>query len=319
MFEPGELSRRLWHPAGLLALALALSAAIALAPAPWTAVARDSLTLVLRPGHACAHAARRQSARLAAEIRCHWQSAEHAATLQRELSLLRHENRRLRAELAASAASPAPKEADDANDDRLLVAQCVAANVLGAQARAFLDQQKLLDVGLNAGIQSQALVLDARPSLIDRGADAQLKTDHFVLQGSRVWGKVADVGRFASTVHTVTDAGYRDLVRLGSTAPQRPAPQGILEGTGEPLARIRLVHSTEPVAPGDAVYAAAGQGVLPQPLLYGEVVRAEHAPGAPYWEIWMKPAVAPRQPERVAVLRTTLNALRVADRVPPAK
>jgi hypothetical protein len=105
----------------------------------------------------------------------------------------------------------------------------------------------------------------------------------------------------------VTEPGYRDLVRLGESG-----PQGVLEGTGEPLARVRLVEVTEPVAMGDGVYSTAGKGFLPEPLLYGRVVRVERPVGAAHWEIWMEPAADPHQTEEVAVLRVELNRLRVA-------
>jgi hypothetical protein len=76
------------------------------------------------------------------------------------------------------------------------------------------------------------------------------------------------------------------------------------------LARVRRVDVTEPVAVGDAVYAASDQGVLPQPLLYGFVVRVQRPVGAAHWEIWMKPALD-GEPESVVVLRAQINPARI--------
>ena len=124
-----------------------------------------------------------------------------------------------------------------------------------------------------------------------------------------MWGKIVELGSHASVVRGVTEPGYRDLVGLGDSA----GTEGMLEGTGQPLVRIRLVAVTEPVSVGDRVYTATGKGVLPVPLLYGRIVRLQRPVGAAYWEIWMQPAVA-EEPERVAVLRVELNPLRVAEK-----
>ena len=116
------------------------------------------------------------------------------------------------------------------------------------------------------------------------------------------------------------DAPERDVVRLAAATPSGAAPrlgsEGVLEGTGEPLARVRLIPVTEPVEVGDEVYTGAAAGVLARPLLYGRVVRVERPIGAAHWEIWMEPAVDGR-PERVAVLRIELNPRRVGQRPLP--
>ena len=86
-----------------------------------------------------------------------------------------------------------------------------------------------------------------------------------------------------------------------------------MEGTGEPLARVRLVAVTEPVSVGDPIYSSAGEGVVTSPLLCGRIVRLEQPVGAAYWEIWMQPAVGPREPQEVSVLRTELNPRRTKE------
>ena len=96
-----------------------------------------------------------------------------------------------------------------------------------------------------------------------------------MLAGSRVWGKVADVGPHTCTVRRITDAGYRDLVQLATSREGRLhfSARGVLVGAGERLCKIELVETTEPVAVGDLVFTA-DDGVLQSPLLYGKIVTA---------------------------------------------
>jgi cell shape-determining protein MreC len=309
--DRATLQTRLTTPSRLLAMGLLVSALLALLPGRWTAPTRGATAALLRPGQTAALGLRRRAARATTWVRCHFQAAGRLAEAEAELQRLAEENRRLAAELAV-AQTRLSDPMDDAqnNEDRLLSARCVPARVLGRQARAFLGRHHLLDVGSRDGIEPDALVVDA-PGLIDRGRDAEIQPGQLVLAGRRIWGKIIELGSQTSVVRGVTEPGYRDLVQLGSAR----GPQGILEGTGEPLARIRLVEVTQPVSVGDPVYAAAGKGVLTVPLLYGRIVRLERPVGAAHWDIWMQPAVAD-EPERVAVLRTELNPLRVAEKGP---
>jgi cell shape-determining protein MreC len=312
-FDRTILKARLASPPAALGCAMAAVLVLMLLPARWTDVLRGGAATLLRPGQVGASAARQWGRGMVASVCSHFESADRLNKIETALERLRDENRRLTAELAAARSTTAKAVDDDSQ--RLLVAQCVSARVLGRQARAFLARQHLLDVGAATGIARDDLVVD-RPTILDRGNDAELKSGQLVLSGGRIWGKVADLGPYTCAVRGTTDAGYRDLVRLASPGqspdgPQRPV-QGMLEGTGEPLARIRLVETTEPVAEGDLVYTAASKGVLLAPLLYGRVVRVEHPVGATHWDIWMQPAVSRDAPDRVAVLRIELNPARVA-------
>lgn len=303
--------RRLLSPAAGLAAGLGLAVLLACLPARWGDVLRAGAATLLRPGQVGVAALRQQGNRALDRLRCHLQDADRMAELQHEVERLSRQNRRLLAELAAPTNRPPPATEDPQADrqSRLLRARCVPARVLGLQARSFLASLRLLDVGTRAGVRPDALVVEG-PAVIDRGREAGLRGGRLVLRGRGVWGKVLAVGPYTSTVRTVCQPDYRDLVRVGTPT----GPQGILEGTGEPVARIRLVEVTQPVSVGDPVYAAAVQGLLPAPLLYGRVARVHRPVGAAHWEIWMEPAVDAGSPERVAVLRTELNPLRVAKR-----
>ncbi len=292
-------------------MALVLAVGLMLVPHPWSAAAKGHALELLRPGQLAVASLREHGSRLLARVQAHFHTAARLADAERQCQRLAEENRRLAAELALTAGrQPGPGEPDDsASSDPLLNARCVKARVLGQLAQAFLGRHQLVDVGSEAGIQPDAPVVHAPPQLIDQGDDAGLRAGQLLLSQGGVCGKVVQVGRHTSLVQTLTEPGYRDLVRLG-----RAGPEGILEGTGEPLPRIRLVEVTEPVTVGDRVYATAGRGVLPEPLLYGRVVRVERPAGAAHWDIWMEPAVDPARADQLAVLRIELNPLRVASR-----
>ena len=97
------------------------------------------------------------------------------------------------------------------------------------------------------------------------------------LAGRRVFGKVIEAGPHTSIVRRASEPGYRDVVRLGHVVDGvvQLGPRGVLEGTGEHQARLRLVAASEDVAPGWLVLTAGHEGLSPHPLVYGVVSRAE--------------------------------------------
>jgi cell shape-determining protein MreC len=297
----------------LLAGGWAASAAIWFLPADYTAAAKGCLGAALRPAQVGLLTVRAGMATIASRIDAHGNTVRRLARSEADRLRLKEENGRLAAELALLRSRTAEGERRQ-SDDRLLVAGCIPARVLGRQARDFLESQGILDVGSRAGVRGGALVVGRAKSLLDQGANRRLESEELVLAQGRVWGKIVEVGPQTSTVRTPCEPGFRDLVRLGVPSadgrPPRLGPQGLLEGTGEPLARVQGVDVTEPVAVGDAVYTASDQGVLPQPLLYGFVVRVQRPVGAAHWEIWMKPAFD-SEPESVVVLRTRINPARI--------
>jgi cell shape-determining protein MreC len=303
--------RRLTGPAAALLAGLVLAVGLMLVPASWTAAAKGQVLGWLRPGQLAVLTVREHIGRCLARASAHFDSAARLVEAELRCQRLAAENRRLAAELAL-AADRQPGSAPsvgEASSQRLLNAHCVEARVLGQSAQAFLGRRQLIDVGSKAGVQPDAPVLYAPPRIVDPGRDAGLQPGQLLLSQGRVCGKVVQVGHYTSLVQTLTEPGYRDLVQLGCGG-----PQGILEGTGDPLARIRLVEVTEPVTVGDQVYSTAGEGSLPEHLLYGRVVRVERPVGAAHWEIWMQPALDPGRTDQFAVLRIELNPARVGSR-----
>lgn len=302
---------RITSPAALLACGVALACALAVLPGSWTSAPKSQAAWLLRPGQQAALSLREHAGRATAWIGSHWQTAARLAEAEGEIEQLRRENAELAAERdALHTRLLAAAEKKDA-EAPLLRARGLPAHVLGSQARAYLARHKSLDAGTGEGVEPGALVF-AGPPLVDRGSDAELQPGQLVVSGCRVVGKIAEAGPHTSTVRAMTEPGYRDLVRIGTPG----GPQGVLEGTGEPLARVRLVEVTEPVARGDPVYSAGGEGVLEAPPLCGRVARLERPVGAAHWEIWVEPAVLPERIDRVAVLQLEVNPDRVAQKNP---
>ena len=305
--------------AAVLAAGVVLAAGLFCLPVGRVESLKTLALNLLRPGQTLAVGLRVHAQRATEQTRAHFHAADQVSSLRASVKRLEEKNRRLADKLAAATEKNGIEASENGNNQedttaRLLDVRCVRALVLGHQARAFLARQAMLDVGCEDGVDVDAIVIDC-------GSDNGLCTDRLVLNRGRVWGKIVEVGRHVSVVRPATAPGFRDLVRLshpkkgtdwdGST----PAgPQGILEGTGEPLARIRLIDVTEPVEPGDLVWTATGAGVLPRPLLYGRVLSAERRPGAAHWEIRVRPAVSSDRVRHAVVLQVQLNPTRVDDK-----
>lgn len=302
----------------MLGAGVVMSIGLMLIPDRWIEPVRGWTQSALRPGQAGVQELRKRGGPILATLRSQSDLATRLARSEADRERLEEENHRLAAELAESRSRAAGRVNN--TPDRLLTSQYVPARTLGQQARAFLMRRNILDAGSQAGIEPNALVIDPRPALLDRGSDAQLRAGQKVISQGRVWGKIAAVGPLTSTVQCVTESGYRDLVAIGGPRgdeTSRTRPQGILEGTGEPLARIRLVEVTQPVAVGDLVYSASATDLTPEPLLYGQVTRVERPVGAAHWDIWMEPTISSGRPERVVVLQAELNPARVAGAARP--
>jgi hypothetical protein len=318
MFDRRSTARQLISPGTAFVTALAAAVLLMLLPSRWIEPFKGEVVRVLQPGQVAAIELRGLGRSWLHAARSHFASSARLAEAENELADLRRQNRQLAGELTALRMQGAARSQSTPDDSagRLLQTATIEARVLGRQAMAFLSRQGLLDVGTRSGVHVDALVAAAPlPAVIDRGRDSEMAAGRLVLSGCRVWGRIAAVGRMTSVVRTVSEAGYRDLVRLASpnssAAAVRRGPEGMLEGTGEPLVRIRRVAVTEPVAVGDLVYAAE-QGQYGELPLYGHIVRVERPVGAGHWEIWMEPSLAGEVPDRVAVLCNELNPSRAA-------
>ena len=300
-----------------VASGLAFAVILALLPPELADLTRGPVTAILAPAQRGLAAARRAGHQASALVRARFEDVEEAARHQFEHQRLAQENQRLRAELQTACDQVRLLTQHDLQNPPLLAGRCIPARILGAPAQTYLVRYHLLDAGKARGVETGSTVLQPSISLIDRGQRVGIEGGNVALVGSRVWGKVVSTDAHTSTVCPVTEPGFRDLVRLATTTADgrtlRFGAKGILEGTGEPLARLRMVETTEPVAQGDQVYSMAGQGFVDVPLLCGRVVRVERPPGAGHWDIWVAPATD-QTPEDLAILCPTTQAIEVAQR-----
>jgi cell shape-determining protein MreC len=279
---------------------------------PVRALVRDAL----RPGQAALHAAVRQSRRWVAELGQSINRTDRPGEPDVELQAARLEIRRLELQVARlrdrveklsqqqrlspAADSPPP----------LVTPTLVAARVLGDETAALWRGRKLLAAG-GAEIAESALVLDQARPIVDLGADADVSSGDAIYAGRIVIGKIAEVGRYSSTLRLVTDPAYSGRARLARRTSRGLVfgAEGTLVGDGSDLCRLR--HISDPVNVGDDVFTGGADGLVPLPMYYGTVVRAELNPGANEWSVWVQPAAAAERLESVLILRRAINPDRV--------
>lgn len=310
------------HRPSLLLTVLLCGAGVGLcfAPQRLTSLLRSGLRDALGPGQRLALAAGDRTERMVQKLRQVDDRSEEIAALQeqaarrkwriRQLELRGARLQRELDELQATFAPSAPARAEAP----LLVAELQPATVLGRESAALWRSGILLDRGTAGGLRETSLVLDDPRPLIDRGADGGLKNGLPVYAGRIVIGKIAEAGRFSSTVQPVTDEDYRGGARLARIVDGelRFGAAGILAGRGDGRCELQRIDSTEPVGVGDEVYTDNTDGLFPYAMYYGRVVKAEPKPGFPWWEIEIEPAANELQPRRVQVLLKEVNPLRVA-------
>lgn len=293
------LSRHVMTPTRTLALALTAAGALTAVPPAWLAPLQNWTLVSLRPGQRAAAAVIGAGRRAKTRVAGHFGDAAELAAARTEAKRLAAENRLLTERLEALQRRLAHQEAPPPAAERaLLRLGGIEARVLGQQARGYLARQNLIDAGSFDGVEPGALVLDGA-AVLDRGEGHGVQPGHVVLDTGRVWGRVVRTGACGAVVRTLTAPGFRDVVRLRSPR----GPEGILEGTGQPLCRIRMIAVTEPAAPGDEVFAASLAGLDVPPPRYGVIERVEQAVGAAHWDIWMRPAVTGPTSGRVTVVR----------------
>lgn len=279
----------------LVAVGLALAAGLALLPPGLADKVRVPVAAALLPAERGLAVVRRWGRDAAGGAGDYFADTTAAAKREADNRRFAEENRQLKAALKTAGHQLSLMAQRERPEPALLAARCVPARILGIAAQAYLTRHHLIDAGRSLGVEPGSPVLQPATPLVDRGTNAGVESGDVLLAGSRVWGKIAMTGPYTSTVCPVTEPGYRDLVRLAAPSadghPLRFGAKGILEGTGQSLARLRMVETTEPVAEGDLVYSQAAQGFVELPLLCGKVVRVERPPGAGYWEIWVAPAV----------------------------
>jgi len=306
--------RSLTAPWLWLVVALACCAGLVAIPPRFTVQLKTAAADLLAPGQ-------RWALRLEEAVRRRAAASPAAAgskTSAAEQNRLRRRIEQLERQLAAvKAAADVPRPGHETVP--LLDSRLVSARILGSQARQFLASRALLNQGSGAGLNTGGLVFDADEAagttpLLDVGGESGVADGRLVLDARTVVGRLREVGRYTSCVERVTDATYRDRVRIVQIQEGKaiPGPRGLLVGTGEAVCQVRMIDVSQPVSVGDVVVADGLGGILSSPPRYGTVVRVAQSPGSAQWEIWVEPDVDVGNLDVVSVLTTDLSAVRVA-------
>jgi rod shape-determining protein MreC len=110
-------------------------------------------------------------------------------------------------------------------------------------------------------------------------------------------GQVMESSRGFSRVLLITDPN-NSVAALD----QRSRARGIVEGNGHQLCRLKYLHRSEDVEPGDLVLASGLDGVYPKGVLIGTVLKAETKDPELFQRVTVKPSVDFRRLEEVLVL-----------------
>lgn len=195
----------------------------------------------------------------------------------------------------------------------LLLPELVKARVIGLETAAAWKGRQILDQGSAKDVAPSLLVLESKATVVDQGADQNLGEGDVVYAGRTVVGRIAEAGRWTSTLQPITDAKFRgaaQIYRLGHEG-WLPGPRGNLKGDGTATCLLEWIATTEPVEVGDPVFTAETDGVVPFPMYYGKVIEVTGASDSPHWEIRVQPAADLAAVQEVQVFRTRLNPLRV--------
>ena len=313
-----------WFDANWLVLLVVCAVGLGLLSAPprVTEPIRLSVRDSIVPGWRALRAVRERARQLVPSISAIDRSEEIAALnadlagwhqmarqLQIQNALLHAQLERVRREGAAPYRATAGKP--------LLVPQLLTASIVGGRRSDGSRSGLLMDLGHYGGVAESSLVLESGEALIDQGRDTGIVSEQPVYSGRCVIGRLAHVGRFTSSVLPITDRSYRAGAQIIRGTPEqgyRFGAQGVLEGTGGSLCRLKFIDAAEPIRVGDDVYTANRDGTLPYPLYYGKVVRAHLPEGALKWQIDVRPAADLSTRTTVQILRIRLNPLRVADK-----
>lgn len=197
----------------------------------------------------------------------------------------------------------------------LFVSELIRADVIGPRELDLLERSLLIERSSGQTVDAGSLVLDEGSDvLLDQGADAGLENEHPVYSGRCVVGRLTDVGRWVSRVQLTTDKSFRGGAQIlrAIEGGYSYGPEGILEGTGTGICRLRYIGRTESVRVGDDVYTSARSAALPEPMFYGTIVKAELDETAREWTIEIEPAVNPELLRSVDVLKQSVNPVRVS-------
>ena len=196
----------------------------------------------------------------------------------------------------------------------LLVPELIRANVISSREVESFERSLLIERTSRQPIDEGSFVIDSSAELlVDQGTDVGLESEHPVYSGRCVIGRLVDVGRWISRVQLTTDQAYRGRAQVLRAVDGKFSygPEGILEGTGTDMCRLRYIGREESVRVGDHVYTSTRSALLPEPMYYGAIVKAELDETSREWNIEIEPAMQRELLRYVDVLKQSVNPARV--------
>lgn len=119
---------------------------------------------------------------------------------------------------------------------------------------------------------------------INRGKDDGIAKGQFVLGDNSIIGNISDVSLRTARLKLFTDPASRIAVRIGQLNIDR-----LMVGSGNNLAKIRLLSTKHKVAVGDKVLAQKNPGFLDAAMIIGVVAQCKKDDRNPsLWDITVK-------------------------------
>lgn len=134
-------------------------------------------------------------------------------------------------------------------------------------------------------------------AVIDRGTRDGIAEGMAVVSVQGIVGQIMESSRSFSRVLLITDPNSSVAALI-----QRSRARGIVVGNGHQLCRLRYVHRSEDVEPGDMVLTSGLDGVYPKGALIGTVLEAQTKDPELFQRVGLQPSVDFRRLEEVMVL-----------------
>jgi len=134
-------------------------------------------------------------------------------------------------------------------------------------------------------------------AVIDRGTRDGVAEGMAVVSVQGIVGQIMETSKSFSRVLLITDPNSSVAALI-----QRSRARGIAIGNGRELCRLKYLHRSEDVAPGDLVLASGLDGVYPKGVLIGTVLEAERRDPDLFQRVEVQPSVDFGRLEEVLVL-----------------
>ncbi len=134
--------------------------------------------------------------------------------------------------------------------------------------------------------------------IINKGQKQGIAINQPVMSFSNLAGKIIEVGAGSAKVLLISDANSRVVALI-----QRTRAEGILEGMGNGLCRLKYLPVNADVKLGDVVVSAGVGGVYPKGLIIGNIESIRIERGGIYKSGIVKPAASLSGVEEVLCLK----------------